>query len=88
MNYILVFYLIFSSVNGLIVEYFLRIVCQCNGHSTCPYNSSACNQPCGNMTQGEKCERCVPGYYGIAINGGTCVRKYQIYLILSYPVFC
>lgn len=50
-------------------------VCQCNGHSTCPINSSMCNQPCGNMTQGEKCERCVPGYYGIAINGGTCNRK-------------
>ncbi|XP_034232301.1 attractin isoform X1 [Thrips palmi] len=47
-------------------------LCQCNGHSTCPSNSSMCNQPCGNMTQGEKCERCVPGYYGIAINGGTC----------------
>ncbi|KAJ1523050.1 hypothetical protein ONE63_002178 [Megalurothrips usitatus] len=48
-------------------------LCQCNGHSTCPYNSSVCNQPCLNMTQGERCERCIPGYYGIAINGGTCV---------------
>ncbi|XP_054290142.1 attractin-like protein 1 [Macrosteles quadrilineatus] len=47
--------------------------CQCNGHSTCSNNSSVCNQPCANLTQGPHCERCVPGYHGNPVNGGRCI---------------
>ncbi|XP_069690268.1 attractin-like protein 1 isoform X2 [Periplaneta americana] len=47
--------------------------CQCNGHSTCAVNSSVCNQPCANLTQGPHCEHCVLGYYGNPVNGGKCI---------------
>lgn len=45
--------------------------CQCNGHSICPdkYN---CKQPCSDLTIGNHCEKCKPGYWGNPINGGTC----------------
>ncbi|XP_073969504.1 attractin-like protein dsd isoform X2 [Rhodnius prolixus] len=46
--------------------------CQCNGHSTCANNSSVCVQPCANLTHGEHCETCIPGYYGYPVNGGNC----------------
>lgn len=46
--------------------------CQCNGHSTCSHNSSVCNQPCGNLTTGDHCDRCISGYHGNPINGGQC----------------
>ncbi|XP_014253614.1 attractin [Cimex lectularius] len=46
--------------------------CQCNGHSTCANNSSVCIQPCANLTYGEHCETCIPGYYGYPVNGGNC----------------
>uniref|UniRef100_A0AAR2J9J2 Attractin-like 1a n=1 Tax=Pygocentrus nattereri TaxID=42514 RepID=A0AAR2J9J2_PYGNA len=45
-------------------------VCQCNGHSTC-VNGSLCVQ-CLNFTTGQKCQTCLPGYYGDPTNGGTC----------------
>ncbi|KAL0276657.1 UNVERIFIED_CONTAM: hypothetical protein PYX00_004182 [Menopon gallinae] len=47
--------------------------CQCNGHSTCSQNSSVCNQPCGNLTTGDHCDRCISGYHGNPINGGHCI---------------
>ncbi|CAB0010888.1 unnamed protein product [Nesidiocoris tenuis] len=46
--------------------------CQCNGHSTCANNSSVCIQPCANLTQGEHCDTCMPGFYGSPVNGGNC----------------
>ncbi|XP_046435096.1 attractin-like protein 1 isoform X1 [Neodiprion pinetum] len=46
--------------------------CQCNGHSTCLPNSSVCIQPCANLTHGPHCDKCVPGYFGSPLNGGTC----------------
>ncbi|CAH0395554.1 unnamed protein product [Bemisia tabaci] len=45
--------------------------CQCNGHSTCPNNTSVCG-PCANLTQGRNCHQCQPGYYGNPLNGGKC----------------
>ncbi|XP_012270635.1 attractin-like protein 1 isoform X2 [Orussus abietinus] len=46
--------------------------CQCNGHSKCLPNSSVCIQPCGNLTHGPHCDKCIPGYYGNPLNGATC----------------
>ncbi|XP_011147509.1 attractin-like protein 1 isoform X1 [Harpegnathos saltator] len=46
--------------------------CQCNGHSKCLPNSSVCIQPCGNLTYGPHCDKCIPGYYGSPLNGATC----------------
>ncbi|KAL1137929.1 hypothetical protein AAG570_009624, partial [Ranatra chinensis] len=43
--------------------------CQCNGHSTCDNNSSVCAKPCRDLTQGDHCESCLPGYYGNPVNG-------------------
>lgn len=47
--------------------------CQCNGHSSCKPNSSFCVPYCQDNTEGAHCERCIPGYYGDPINGGTCL---------------
>uniref|UniRef100_A0AAR2J0D6 Basement membrane-specific heparan sulfate proteoglycan core protein n=1 Tax=Pygocentrus nattereri TaxID=42514 RepID=A0AAR2J0D6_PYGNA len=39
--------------------------CQCNGHSsTCDPETAVC-QNCQHHTEGEKCERCSPGFYGV-----------------------
>ncbi|XP_072533209.1 laminin subunit alpha-2 isoform X2 [Salminus brasiliensis] len=39
--------------------------CQCNSHSnTCDPETAVC-QNCQHHTEGEKCERCVPGFYGV-----------------------
>lgn len=46
--------------------------CQCNGHSYCKPNTSICYQPCQDNTEGLHCERCIPGYFGDPINGGSC----------------
>lgn len=46
--------------------------CQCNGHSYCKANSSICVQPCLDHTEGPHCDRCIPGYYGDPVNGGSC----------------
>lgn len=46
--------------------------CQCNGHSNCTSNSSICIQPCLDNTEGLHCDKCVPGYFGNPINGGSC----------------
>ncbi|KAK0165280.1 hypothetical protein PV328_003808 [Microctonus aethiopoides] len=46
--------------------------CQCNGHSTCHGNSTDCIKPCGNLTRGTHCDKCIPGYYGSPLNGATC----------------
>ncbi|KAG5831216.1 hypothetical protein ANANG_G00301470 [Anguilla anguilla] len=44
--------------------------CQCNGHSVC-VNSSVCEH-CRNLTTGQHCQTCMPGYYGDPTNGGRC----------------
>ncbi|KAG9338329.1 hypothetical protein JZ751_025885, partial [Albula glossodonta] len=44
--------------------------CQCNGHSTC-VNGSICDQ-CRNLTTGQQCQTCMPGYHGDPTNGGKC----------------
>lgn len=46
--------------------------CQCNGHSYCKTNSSVCIQPCQDNTEGSRCDRCIAGYYGDPVNGGSC----------------
>lgn len=46
--------------------------CQCNGHSYCRTNSTLCAQPCQENTEGPHCDRCIPGYYGDPVNGGSC----------------
>lgn len=58
----------------LLLIRFLFIACQCNGHSKCLPNSSVCIQPCGNLTYGPHCDKCIPGYYGSPLNGATCQR--------------
>ncbi|KAG7462757.1 hypothetical protein MATL_G00188100 [Megalops atlanticus] len=44
--------------------------CQCNGHSIC-VNGSVCEH-CRNLTTGQHCQTCMPGYYGDPTNGGRC----------------
>jgi len=52
------------------------IACQCNGHSSCN-EENRCIE-CDGFTEGKNCENCMKGYYGKALNGGTCKRKFQI----------
>ena len=37
-----------------------------------------CIQPCGNLTYGPHCDKCIPGYYGNPLNGATCQRKFIV----------
>ncbi|CAH0555288.1 unnamed protein product [Brassicogethes aeneus] len=45
--------------------------CQCNGHSGCTENTSMCRN-CTDLTSGPNCERCIKGYWGNPVNGGSC----------------
>nr|CAB3224709.1 attractin-like protein 1 [Phallusia mammillata] len=44
--------------------------CQCNGHSKCFANGTCIH--CENNTSGLQCQRCSEGYFGEALNGGSC----------------
>lgn len=66
----------------LILFTFIILACQCNGHSKCLSNSSICIQPCGNLTYGPHCDKCIPGYYGNPLNGATCQRKFILSCVI------
>ena len=48
----------------------------CNGHSACTEDSKKCDQPCLHNTEGEHCEKCAQGYFGVPVNGGRCEGMY------------
>ncbi|OQV18166.1 Attractin [Hypsibius exemplaris] len=47
--------------------------CNCNGHSRCTNGTSVC-QHCGDFTEGEHCDRCMPDRFGDPRNGGNCTQ--------------
>ncbi|XP_076279706.1 wing blister isoform X1 [Lasioglossum baleicum] len=50
-------------------EHHVCVKCDCNGHaSTCDLVLAECTT-CEHNTVGPKCDRCAPGYYGIALHG-------------------
>jgi hypothetical protein len=48
----------------------------CNGHSACTEDSKKCDQPCLHNTEGEHCEQCAQGFFGVPVNGGECEGMY------------
>lgn len=65
---------IYNQTSYLSFMIWFSLACQCNGHSKCLPNSSVCIQPCGNLTYGPHCDKCISGYYGNPLNGATCQR--------------
>ena len=58
--------------------FFSPLDCMCNGHSACTKDSKSCDQPCLDNTEGEHCEKCAQGYFGVPVNGGECEGKYDL----------
>ena len=52
----------------------------CNGHSACTEDSKKCDQPCLHNTEGENCEQCAQGFFGVPVNGGECEGMYFFYM--------
>ena len=48
----------------------------CNGHSVCTDDPKSCDQPCLDNTEGEHCEKCAQGYFGVPVNGGECEGEF------------
>ena len=51
----------------------------CNGHSECKVDAKKCDQPCQHNTEGDNCEKCAQGYFGIPVNGGQCEGKFNVF---------
>ncbi|XP_017797924.1 PREDICTED: laminin subunit alpha-1-like [Habropoda laboriosa] len=50
-------------------DHHVCVRCDCNGHaSTCNLVLGECTT-CEHNTVGPKCDRCAPGFYGVALNG-------------------
>ena len=61
----------------------------CNGHSKCEAEAKKCDQPCQHNTEGEHCEKCAQGYFGIPVNGGQCegnIFYFYFYFTISLGI--
>uniref|UniRef100_A0A3P9B1J3 Laminin subunit alpha-2 n=1 Tax=Maylandia zebra TaxID=106582 RepID=A0A3P9B1J3_9CICH len=60
------------------------VQCQCSGHSSsCDPETSIC-QNCQDNTEGDRCERCAPGFYGV-VRGSPDDCKPCAYCMLQIP---
>ncbi|EDW76175.2 uncharacterized protein Dwil_GK15317 [Drosophila willistoni] len=60
--------------------------CECNGHGNqdlgiCNVSNGECF--CKDNTQGLKCDKCAPGYYGVPLDGGQCYYQCESRGILT-----